>query len=110
MKCSLLTAWRCPLGRTSQIGCGKSKSVRIYLLYIYLFIVFLFIIFCPPTHHRGVTFFLLLWYPRTDLQKPKELTPLSGPLFWKKANRERIKQFNEDCTWGDVKGKWKLGE
>ncbi|ELR25691.1 uncharacterized protein ACA1_085200 [Acanthamoeba castellanii str. Neff] len=45
-----------------------------------------------------------------DLKKPKELTPLDGPLFWKKINRERIKQFNEDRTWGVVKGKWKLGE
>ncbi len=45
-----------------------------------------------------------------DLKKPKELTPLDGPLFWKKVNRERIKKFNEDRTWGVVKGKWKLGE
>lgn len=51
-----------------------------------------------------------VWKAEVDLKKPKELTPLDGPLFWKKINRERIKQFNEDRTWGVVKGKWKLGE
>jgi hypothetical protein len=51
-----------------------------------------------------------VWAAHTDLKKPKQLTPLSGPLFWKKVNRQRIKQFNEDRTWGIVKGKWKLGE
>jgi len=43
-------------------------------------------------------------------KEPTPVTPLSGPIFKRKVNRELIKHNNAMRGSGSIKGKWRLGQ